>query len=372
MRFFRKSWLKELFLVGIASGLLFFFLSESESAQISRSKDERKQFWVDSLRFTHQAVFSQPVNRKKPLELFQEGDSLDDMIDQRAYRLCPSGKATQKEVEKQTVSLLVTTYQSPKSLRHSLMSWNQSGLLDLVTQKLLWVGTPSGGRNSLTKAEKVIGENYGFKVLFSRDSSPSSNFVNVGVEELVQNATGNLLLFVEKDFKTCVSPKILRMELETAVNLVVSGADLVRLRSKKDLGGSLAGGSVPNVCESFDKCSWEHADPWERQFAWLYAYCEDNTHTKVPSKMALCTLKDPYYSCTTSYYSNWSNNPWLMKRSTWMSSHMHALAQWKNYTKNSDFEYYMTRRYTLSNWFDNRYLICISRRGTFCHHEIDQ
>ena len=75
----------------------------------------------------------------------------------------PSQDARQRiltldDLSKYTISLITVSYNTPRSLANGVGSWNASGLLDLVDERIMWL-------NAAVPEERALGARFGFRVL---------------------------------------------------------------------------------------------------------------------------------------------------------------------------------------------------------------
>lgn len=231
----------------------------------------------------------------------------------------------------ETVALVALSYRTPATLRRSVASWHDSGLLGLVDERILLLNDPS-------PAEVAVGLRYGFDVRLPSDlgavggrggarGSPRAKAAAVGPRlravkpevltigaafaAAVSVATSTHVLFLEKDFAVPPSHTLdsVAAELAAAVVAARRGAAVVRLRSIEDQG-----------CGTFRKCAkgannpdWNGATTFARRRNWWSFYCRDFARD---GAVADCgsTGGDGAVRCFTSWDSNWSLNAVLVDR----------------------------------------------------------
>jgi hypothetical protein len=73
------------------------------------------------------------------------------------HYLCGTGAPTEGDVIKKKVALAAISWRAPKSLRNSMESWREGGLLDVVDERMIFLNSP-------TDEDRAIAEEFGFDV----------------------------------------------------------------------------------------------------------------------------------------------------------------------------------------------------------------
>lgn len=286
----------------------------------------------------------------------------------------------------------------------SVQSLNQSGLLDLVQHRLLFLNNASAGCRSL-------GHQHGFSLMephdvlahperFStinrpapwehlnpkgrtrREDPRSSRMMVVGtaMSFLMQSlpTTVRVALFVESDFVVSVSPASAQSQLIAAVAMVARGARVVRLQNTRGIGRP-SGIPQATCCAPTTRyptkrrgaCSYSQGGgSWQRKSNWFNFYCDAD----MPRGLQLATcLREPTIRCFTSEDSNWSNRPFVADRRWFLHEPLSPRHRGLNVTMaqmaltspddNGNFEVEMLN----INWARARVPLCLAAEGIFEH-----
>ena len=238
--------------------------------------------------------------------------------------------------------------------RLALLSYRQSGLLQLASERLLFLNDPN--------AEcRALGASYGFGILtpaavfaaphrfpiinrenprahlnavaggsksrprdsayapVSPDVALSGETVTVGtaMSFLFQALSTEQVLFLEGDFVVGVPPDSLRAQLEAAALLRGAGLPLTRLQSRATI--NQPGGLDAPCCSAASatphrECRYRlHGGSWARSPNWRNFYCDADMPARGAILMATC-VRRPTMRCFYSTDANWSNRPFLADR----------------------------------------------------------
>ena len=137
------------------------------------------------------------------------------------------------------ISLVALSYRTPMSLVNSMRTWNSSGLLSVVAERLAILSDP-------TPAEYYASIEHGFRVLQPKDmklakskqSKPNVLTIGAAFYFALQYIQNEYLLFLESDFKmdTGLTLSEIQLQLLAAAGMLERGAEVVRLLSRKDQG----------------------------------------------------------------------------------------------------------------------------------------
>ncbi len=123
------------------------------------------------------------------------------------------------------LTLAMLSWRQPRTLKHSLESYQRQGLLDMAKEKLIFF-------NECTGEDRRIAEKYGFTVLQAKR--------NIGIakpfQELIKAASGRYFLFLENDFMLVEDEATCEQELQAAMAAVETDIACVRLRHQHHYG----------------------------------------------------------------------------------------------------------------------------------------
>ena len=268
------------------------------------------------------------------------------------------------------IALVGLNYRTPLTLLNSIRSWNNSGLLSLIEDKIMILNDPYPN-------EILLSLNYGFKVIQPNDIKGSKmnkpNVFTIGAAFYYSLTLTNseYILFLENDFSidTSLSIEEISKQLFVAAAMLDNGAEIVRLMSRKGQG-----------CGTFKGCHHHGINlkankPIDRTRNWYSFYCPRNDNEALVSDC----FNDPRFRCFTSWDSNWSLNAVMIKRKTILEKKYDTHSKQKEKITIADialessseqdkFENSMIHKYIWMRW---KVPICISYDGLFLHQEIE-
>lgn len=220
------------------------------------------------------------------------------------------------------VGMIVVNYRSPFSLLNSLLTWQSSGLLDMVDDKIAILSEASD-------IEIAICKSFGLRIVQpSKVGIPSEHKLREDALSIgaafyygLQYIRNDYVLFLESDFSmdTELSKESIYSELLSSVVLLERGSALVRLSSRKNMGTF-----------SFHDCRNNHKfvlandkDALSRRRNWYNFYCPTKNQKKngMPFDRAVTDcLTSPKYKCFTSRDSNWSLNACMIRKSSMLNN----------------------------------------------------
>jgi len=137
------------------------------------------------------------------------------------------------------ITLVTLSYRTPMSLANSMRTWNSSGLLSLMAEKIAILNDP-------TPAEYFTSQDHGFKIMQPKDmvlakskmAKPNVLTIGSAFYYALQYISNEYLLFLEADFKmdTSLTLDDIQSQLLAATGMLERGAEIVRLLSRKDQG----------------------------------------------------------------------------------------------------------------------------------------
>jgi len=184
-------------------------------------------------------------------------------------RLCGElNGATSESLLGRTLGIVALSYRTPATLRASLRSWATSGLLGLVSERLMLLNDP-------LPIDVALSLEHGFEVLtpdnletVKPNRMAKKNVLTIGSAfyHTLVRARSDYVIFLEKDFAadTGLSERQWREELLTAISLLDQGIAVVRLRSRKDQGCGTF-----RMCENdANKPNWQGKTTMARRRNW--------------------------------------------------------------------------------------------------------
>ncbi|WP_312389421.1 hypothetical protein [Chryseobacterium sp.] len=198
-------------------------------------------------------------------------------------------------MEKLPISICILSWKSVTNLKNILKSYKKNGLLDLVDDITILF-------QEVSEADKKIAEKYKIKYIGLKENVG----IGKGMKMLAENASTDNILFLEHDWELIEDKNFTYSQLSGGLNLLNQGFDVVRYRSRKAPGYPLI--SIRNKGKELD-----YYDDWHEctsphlleSLHWLDPAAE------FPDKIQ----KQGDFFVTTSRWANWTNNPYLVKKS---------------------------------------------------------
>lgn len=281
-----------------------------------------------------------------------------------------TNKKWKKDFLSKSFGLAALNYHTPLSLVNSMRTWNNSGFLDVMNEKIVILNDPY-------VEEIAISLHHGFKIIEPKNilnaKMTKPNIVTIGAAfyYALEAIDSEYIIFLEKDFKmdTTLTIEQIKTQLITAAGMLDRGAEVIRLMSKKYQG-----------CGTFKDCDHggiklKSEEMIERKRNWYSFYCKDKKDTE--NSVSDCTSDPlPLYRCFTSYDSNWSLNAVMVKKSTMLNKKyksvngMKSIAEigLQNWQHQDGFETVMIYTHKWGHW---KVPICISYDGLFIHEQIE-
>jgi len=198
------------------------------------------------------------------------------------------------------ISAGLLTYFAPKTLKHTLNTYKDSGFLDCIDD--FFVVIQKSERQML---EKKVCEEFDVRYILLPDNGKMAS----GFKAIYENAKHNVLLFLENDFIIKASHNTVHNFLLNSLHFLSDkGCDIVRGRSRYQ-------GGEPNYAYTY----WKDESPStfiNHTHLSECIYWDPHPEKTYPSKISrISPVKgnDKWYK-TSSKSCNYTNNPFLCKR----------------------------------------------------------
>lgn len=214
-------------------------------------------------------------------------------------------------------------------IRATAPRWKSSGLLEATTERILFIQNIEPKHCTLARSLMAP---HTFHVYGHRKNTGIAG----GVRFLVTRATGDHVLFLERDFlpseqmdRSKVAKAMLHAQ-ELLSRAASPRADVVLLRHLRGLGYDRGHGGVSSVClENNLKLAWWNecvrGTSLKRFFTATAALdlCTSRALEEGKGKVTRCGPSDdafPRTFCYSSLYAHWTNNPFVARR-RWLLRH---------------------------------------------------
>jgi hypothetical protein len=202
------------------------------------------------------------------------------------------------------LSIGILTYNSPKTLYNTLLSYKASGILDF-TDDVIVVIQPS----EKNMEEKLICENFSIDKIIMNET----NTKMAGAIDLIHNeAKYEYVLFLECDFRAEIKKEKMHNLLNYSIKLLNNGGNIVRLRSLKNPGHQIQHNLYKNVFNSTE-ISNNSIDILRELY--LVTHYMENPEIILPNYIIKTNNEnDPRTYLMTSKNTVYTNNPHIVKK----------------------------------------------------------
>ena len=203
-------------------------------------------------------------------------------------------------MQKLPISICILAWKSEKTLENTLRSYRKNGLLDLSDDITILF-------QEVTNSDKKLAEKFGIQYI-----GLSENIgIGKGIIELAENTKHPHFLFLEHDWELIENQETTFQRLQSGLNLLNNGFDVVRYRSRKNPGHPLYSkihqGKELDYYDDWHECTSPHL---LESLHWL------DPAQEFPDKIQ----KKEEYFVTTSRWANWTNNPFLINKNFYLEN----------------------------------------------------
>ncbi|MES3006314.1 MAG: hypothetical protein V4751_00925 [Pseudomonadota bacterium] len=190
------------------------------------------------------------------------------------------------------VSLLILSWQSHKTLLRTLASYQENGLLDITSDKLIFF-------------QQISSKDIRIAKQFGLDYYGVGHNIGIGAAYrfLAERAKHPYILYLQNDFRLIHNVKQDASELEDGVELLTNhDIDAVLYRSRRHAGEpNWAADNVPG-----------NEERWQSHL-FNALYWMEHPEQAYPDKIQRCA-SNPRFLQTTARYMNYTDNPTLYRR----------------------------------------------------------
>lgn len=238
------------------------------------------------------------------------------------------------------ISIGILSWNSGKTLKNTLTSYRKNGLLELSDDITILF-------QEVNTEDKKLAKKFGIKYIGLKENIG----IGKGISKLVANAKHETVLFLEHDWDLIENQKTVSSQLQEGLNMLEHGYDIVRYRSRSTPG-------YPVHSMRHKGKELEYYDTWHKVNApqllesmyWL------DPAVSFPDKIQ----KSGNFFVTTSRWANWTNNPFLLKKS-FFKKNIQKIAE-----KSEHFER------DIAEWWVQQNFRIAQGEGLFMHNDIDK
>lgn len=203
------------------------------------------------------------------------------------------------QLSKLPISIGMLSWHSTDVLINTLTSYYKNRLLNYVDDFTIFF-------QEFNENDKKIAEHFGVKYI----ASPINVGIGKAFVELAKQAKQDNLLILEHDWELIESPEITYKRLESSLELLNSGYKQIKLRHRAKPGHPLFSQRAyqGRELDHYDKSIELTSPNLLSCIHWV-----DNPESRFEQ-----ISKQGEYYITTSRWSNWTNNPCLLKTKTYL------------------------------------------------------
>ncbi len=238
------------------------------------------------------------------------------------------------------ISICILSWKSPKTLSHTLKSYQKKGLLEISDDITILFQEISP--EDITLANKFQIPYIGLKENIG---------IGKGILQLMKNAQYENVLFLENDWQLTESSEIVYNRLEEGLTMLDKGYDVIRYRSRTHPGFPLH--SLKHKGNELD-----YYDDWHQSKS---PHLLESLHWLDPAEQFPDKIqKDGAFFVTTSQWANWTNNPFLIKKDFYIKN----LSQFTGETLD------LERK--IAYWWTRQNFKIAQGEGLFTHNDIEK
>lgn len=197
-------------------------------------------------------------------------------------------------MKKLPISICILSWKSGKNLKNSLSSYHKNGLLEMVEDITILFQEVSDEDRKIAGKYKIsiigLNENIG---------------IGKAIAKLAEKAACEKILFLEHDWELIEDRNTTLQRLQSGLDLLGEGFDIIRYRSRNHPGHPLFSlvhkGNELGYYDDWHECTSPHL---LESVHWL------DPASAFPDKIQ----KKGEYFITTARWANWTNNPFLIRK----------------------------------------------------------
>jgi hypothetical protein len=240
------------------------------------------------------------------------------------------------------ISIGILSWNSNQTLRNTLKSYKENGLLDMVNDVTIFF-------QEVLEIDKQIAEEFSIPYIGANE--------NIGIGKafmlLAENAKSDYVMILEHDWELIENQKITYDRLFSGIKLIQDGYSSIRYRHRKNPGQPLfTEGPYKGNELNFYEPSTELLSPHLLDSIHWIDYPEQKFCDKIQ--------KQNEYFITTSRWGNWTNNPCLYKKEFFLKTISQFIGTGIELESN------------ISKWWAHQNFKVAHGEGLFTHNDIQK
>ncbi len=236
------------------------------------------------------------------------------------------------------ISICILSWNSTKTLENTLKSYKKNGLLEISDDVTILF-------QEVTDIDVRLAKKYGVKHIGCQENIG----IGKGIIMLFENAKYENVLFLENDWELVEKQETTFKEISKALDLLNEGYDVVRFRSRKKPG-------YPLYSLAYKGKELEYFDDWHQVTS---PHLLESLHWLDPAKEFPDKIqKQGDFFVTTSRWANWTNNPFLVKKSFYLTTLTPFAGEGVHFEKN------------IAPWWVKQNFKIAQGEGLFMHNDL--
>ena len=243
-------------------------------------------------------------------------------------------------MKKIPISICILAWKSAATLRNTFRSYQKHGLLNISDDITILF-------QEISESDKKIADKFGVKYMGLTENTG----IGKGISKLASNAKYDTMLFLEHDWQLIENNETLISRLTSGIELLNSGYNVVRYRSRKNPG-------YPLYSEAHKGNELNYYDDWHQVTS---PHLLDALHwldpaEKFPDKIQ----RVGEYFITTARWANWTNNPFLIKKEFYLQTIAPFARESVHFEKN------------IAYWWARQEFKIAQGEGLFMHNDLQK
>ena len=236
------------------------------------------------------------------------------------------------------ISICILSWKNEKTLENTLKSYQKNGLLNLSDDVTILF-------QEVSEKDIAIANKYKVKYIGLQENIG----IGKGIIHLFENAKYEEVLFLENDWELIETSQKVIEQIQSGLDFLKKGYDVVRFRSRKNPGHPLH--SKRHQGKELD-----YYDDWHKVTS---PHLLESMHWLDPDKEFPDKIqKDGDFFITTSRWANWTNNPFLLKRSFYLNQLTPFSGEGVHFEKN------------IASWWVQQNFKIAQGEGLFTHNDL--
>lgn len=238
------------------------------------------------------------------------------------------------------LSIAILSWNNVKTLKNTLSSYKKNGLLDLSDDVTILF-------QEVSAEDRKLAMKYNIKFIGLNENIG----IGKGISKLIDSAKHDYILFLENDWELIENTEETQSQLNSGLQMLNSGFDIIRYRSRKKPGYPVHSmqhkGNELNYYDTWHKVTSPHL---LETLYWL------DPAKSFPDKIQ---NKDGYF-ITTARWANWTNNPFMLRKEFFFKNIYDIAVSSEHFERD------------IAEWWVQQPFKIAQGEGLFKHHDLEK